>query len=59
MEQLFTLFHDHPSIHGITLWGYTEKHWQSPGGTLRKAVGTERPALTWLDHYLKDLTFGY
>jgi GH35 family endo-1,4-beta-xylanase len=51
MEEQFTLFHEHPSIVGITLWGYVYgATWREHTGLVRN--GQPRPAMTWLMDYL-------
>ena len=52
MEEQFTLFYEHPSVAGITLWGYiVGRTWQSNTG-LKHDNGAHRPALDWLMDYL-------
>jgi GH35 family endo-1,4-beta-xylanase len=52
MEQQFVVFYEHPSVLGITLWGYVQgAHWR-PDAHLQRHDGTPRPALTWLMDYL-------
>lgn len=51
-KKIFPVLWEHPSIKGITLWGFKERQmWQSTAFLLR-ANGTERPALTWLKNYI-------
>ncbi|WP_238582300.1 glucuronyl esterase domain-containing protein [Cellvibrio sp. OA-2007] len=52
MQQQFPLFYNHPSVKGITLWGYVVgKTWRDGTGLIQEN-GTPRPAMTWLMNYL-------
>jgi endo-1,4-beta-xylanase len=51
-KRIFPLLWNHPSVEGITLWGYREGEiWQSTA-FLKRSNGTERPAFTWLKSYV-------
>jgi arabinoxylan arabinofuranohydrolase len=52
MQTQFPLFHDHPSVAGITLWGYVVGSTWVNGSGLIQSNGTPRPAMTWLMNYL-------
>jgi arabinoxylan arabinofuranohydrolase len=52
MQAQFPLFHDHPSVAGITLWGYVVGSTWVNGSGLIQSNGTPRPAMTWLRNYL-------
>jgi hypothetical protein len=52
MRAQFPLFHDHPSVAGITLWGYVVGSTWVNGSGLIQPNGTPRPAMTWLMDYL-------
>jgi arabinoxylan arabinofuranohydrolase len=52
MRTQFPLFHDHPSVAGITLWGYVVGSTWVNGSGLIQPNGTPRPAMTWLMDYL-------
>jgi GH35 family endo-1,4-beta-xylanase len=52
MQAQFPLFHDHPSVAGITLWGYVVGSTWVNGSGLIQSNGTPRPAMTWLMNYL-------
>jgi GH35 family endo-1,4-beta-xylanase len=52
MRTQFPLFHDHPSVAGITLWGYVVGSTWVNGSGLIQSNGTPRPAMTWLMNYL-------
>jgi GH35 family endo-1,4-beta-xylanase len=52
MRTQFPLFYDHPSVAGITLWGYVVGSTWVNGSGLIQSNGTPRPAMTWLMNYL-------
>jgi endo-1,4-beta-xylanase len=52
-KTLFPLLWQHPAVKGITLWGYKQHQIWRPEAYLLRADGTERPALTWLKHYVR------
>jgi arabinoxylan arabinofuranohydrolase len=52
MSTQFPMFHDHPSVVGITLWGYVVGSTWVNGSGLIQPDGTKRPAMTWLMNYL-------
>jgi endo-1,4-beta-xylanase len=55
MMDQFTMFYTHPSVRGITLWGYIfGSTWQQYTG-LMSSAGVMRPAMTWLMAYLGRL----
>ena len=52
-QRIFPIFWEHPSVIGITLWGYRPGLWRNAQAAyLVRADGSERPALTWLREYL-------
>jgi endo-1,4-beta-xylanase len=52
MVSQFTMFYTHPSVKGITLWGYVSgSTWLQYSG-LMSSSGAQRPAMTWLMNYL-------
>ncbi|WP_437618219.1 endo-1,4-beta-xylanase [Sorangium sp. So ce1151] len=52
MEEQFTMFWNHPSVKGITLWGYiVGATWRDNTG-LQQSSGAMRPAMTWLMDFL-------
>ncbi|MGF1461056.1 MAG: endo-1,4-beta-xylanase [Leptolyngbyaceae cyanobacterium] len=52
--ELFPILWEHPSVRGITLWGYKEGEiWRSNAYLLRRD-GSQRPALIWLMDYLAN-----
>ena len=52
MQTQFPLFYNHPSVAGITLWGYVVGSTWVNGSGLIYSNGTPRPAMTWLMNYL-------
>ena len=54
MQNVFTLFWNHPKIVGITYWGYVVGSTWKTGTGLLNTNGTERPALTWLKNYVQS-----
>lgn len=58
-QRVFPLFWEHPSVRGVTLWGYRPGHWRTAqGANLVNADATERPALLWLRNYIQTTTLG-
>ena len=47
------MFWTHPSVVGITYWGYVVGQTWRTGTGLMSSTGAERPALTWLVDYVK------
>jgi len=45
------LLYEHPSVRGVTIWGYVLGRTWIPSSGLMDASGAERPALTWLRSY--------
>jgi len=52
MKEQFPLFYNHPSVAGITLWGYVVGSTWRDGTGLIQSNGNPRPAMTWLMNYL-------
>jgi GH35 family endo-1,4-beta-xylanase len=52
MQTQFPVFYTHPSVAGITLWGYVVGSTWVNGSGLIQSNGTRRPAMTWLMNYL-------
>lgn len=52
MQAQFPIFYNHPSVAGITLWGYVVGSTWVNGSGLIQPNGTPRPAMTWLMNYL-------
>ena len=51
MQRIFPTFWEHPSVEGITLWGWRPGMWMENADLIR-SNGEERPALVWLREYL-------
>ncbi|WP_437684809.1 endo-1,4-beta-xylanase [Sorangium sp. So ce176] len=52
MQSQFPMFYEHPSVKGITLWGYVSgQTWVANSG-LMSSSGQMRPAMSWLMNYL-------
>jgi autotransporter-associated beta strand protein len=51
-QQLFPLLWTHPSVRGITFWGYKQGQIWRTDGYLLRSDGSERPALTWMKNYI-------
>jgi endo-1,4-beta-xylanase len=55
VQRLFPLFWDHPSVQGITIWGYRPGMWRTPqGAILAHENGAERAAFRWLLDYVRQ-----
>ena len=53
-RRIFPVFWEHPAIRGITLWGFRPSLWRNAQGAyLVRGDGTERPALRWLQQYVR------
>jgi GH35 family endo-1,4-beta-xylanase len=52
MQTQIPLFVNHPSVQGITLWGYVVGSTWIPNSGLIQPNGTPRPAMTWLMNFL-------
>ena len=52
LRDLFSLFWSHPSVVGVTHWGYLQGRTWRPNAYLLRANGTERPGLKWLTCYI-------
>ena len=54
-QRLFPMFWEHPSVIGVTLWGYRPGMWRTEQGAyLVLEDGTERPAMQWLRQYVAE-----
>ena len=51
-QTYFPLFWDHPSVKGITLWGYAENSIWKPYAFVIDYRNAPRPALQWLSKYV-------
>lgn len=50
-QEKFPVLWEHPSVAGVTLWGYIQYQMWMEDAHLLNDDGTERPALTWLMTY--------
>ena len=57
-QQKFPVLWEHPSVRGITLWGYIEGQTWASNTHLIRSNGTERPALQWLKQYMNNQSGG-
>jgi GH35 family endo-1,4-beta-xylanase len=54
-KRIFPVFWEHPSVVGVTLWGYRPGLWRdAQGAALVHADGTDKLAMTWLKTYLAN-----
>ena len=54
-QKIFPVFWEHPAVRGITLWGYRPGHWRTAQGAwLVYENGAERPAMQWLQRYVRN-----
>ncbi len=55
-RRVFPLFWEHPSVTGITLWGWRPGLWRDEQGAflIDRDNVTERPALIWLRAYVEN-----
>lgn len=54
-QRVFPLFWEHPAVRGVTLWGYRPGMWRTAQGAyLVHENGAERPALVWLQSYVRS-----
>ncbi|MEQ8471772.1 MAG: endo-1,4-beta-xylanase [Marinoscillum sp.] len=54
-KRIFPLLWEHPSVIGITLWGFRPGLWRNPQKAyLIDIDGSERPALGWLREYVEE-----
>jgi endo-1,4-beta-xylanase len=53
MQDEITMFWNHPSVKGITYWGYVRGSTWRGNAWLVDTNGTNRPAMTWLQTFIK------
>lgn len=54
-QRIFSLVYAHPSIVGVTLWGYRPGLWrEAQGATLAFSEGEEKLAFRWLNGYVRQ-----
>ncbi len=51
-KRIFPIIWEHPSVKGVTLWGYVPPIWVDNAELIRN--NTERPALIWLREYVAE-----
>ena len=57
-QRIFPLLWEHPSVMGITLWGFRPGLWRNAQKAyLIDTDGSERPALIWLREYVENASF--
>lgn len=55
MQRVFPIFWEHPSVKGITFWGFRTGLWRNnEKAYLINSNNTERPAMKWLKAYVND-----
>lgn len=54
IKDQFPVFWNHPSVVGVTYWGYVVGETWRNGTGLMQSNGTPRPSLTWLVDYVKQ-----
>ena len=52
-QRVFPVFWEHPSVAGITIWGYKMPVWQETSHLINED-GSWRPALKWLKEYIEE-----
>ncbi|MDZ7723889.1 MAG: endo-1,4-beta-xylanase [candidate division KSB1 bacterium] len=57
-KRIFPVLWEHPSVKGITLWGYIENQMWQPTCYLVHYDGAWRPAMEWLAQYIQDYVSG-
>jgi GH35 family endo-1,4-beta-xylanase len=55
-KELFPVIWNHPSVKGVTLWGYIEGQTWRAGTGIINSNGTERTAMTWLKSFVSGST---
>jgi endo-1,4-beta-xylanase len=57
-QRIFNVYWNHPSVIGITLWGYRTGHWRSGNAAyiMDPCSGAERPAMTFLNTTIRAST---
>ena len=53
MQDEITMFWNHPSVQGITYWGYVRGSTWRSNAWLVDTNGKDRPAMTWLQNLIK------
>jgi len=56
-QRIFPTLYEHPSVEGITLWGWRPGLWRNDQGAyIINQDNSERPALVWLRDYLDTVS---
>jgi endo-1,4-beta-xylanase len=57
-QRIFNVYWNHPSVIGITLWGYRDGHWRSNNAAyiMDPCSGAERPAMAFLNTTIRAST---
>ena len=59
MQRIFPVVWTHPSVEGVTFWGWRPGLWRNDQEAfLVRSTGEERPALDWLQTYVADTAIG-
>ncbi|MFC1551173.1 endo-1,4-beta-xylanase [Candidatus Latescibacterota bacterium] len=54
-QRIFPVFWEHPSVIGMTFWGWRPGQWRTrQGANIVLQDGTEKPAMVWMKEYLKQ-----
>ncbi len=60
IQRIFPIFWEHPSVMGVTFWGWQRGMWRDEfDAFLMRSNGEERPALQWLRTYVDTATIEY
>ena len=55
-DRIFNIYWNHPSVIGITLWGFRTGHWRSAQAAyiMDECSGAERPAMRYLNTVIRN-----
>ena len=60
IQRIFPVFWEHPSVMGVTFWGWQRGMWRDEfDAYLMRSSGEERPALQWLRAYVDTANVTY
>ena len=60
IQRIFPVFWEHPSVMGVTFWGWQRGMWRDEfDAYLMRSNGEERPALQWLRAYVDTANVTY
>jgi endo-1,4-beta-xylanase len=54
IKEQFPIMWQHPSVIGVTYWGYVDGATWITGSSLLNSTGGERPSMTWLKTYIAE-----